>query len=105
MLGVALLGYLVPKLAHSTYHHSEHVSVVLILVVLTEFDQFQQKEEGDWGEVIVLEAEVVVADLEDVFVGKEGEGFIFACVSGQTSEDMGQFSLDLDILLIEEELN
>lgn len=48
---------------------------------------------------------MIVADLEDVFVSEEGEGLVFACVSGQTSEDMGQFSLDLYILLIEEELN
>lgn len=47
MLGVALLGYLVPKFAHSANHDSKHVSVVLVLVVLAEFDQLQQKEEGD----------------------------------------------------------
>lgn len=48
---------------------------------------------------------MVVADLEDVFVGEEGEGFVFACVSGQTSEDMGQFSQDFDVLLVAEEIN
>lgn len=46
-----------------------------------------------------------MADLEDVFVGEEGEGFVFACVSGQTSENMGQFSQDLYVLLVAEEIN
>lgn len=48
---------------------------------------------------------MVVADLEEVFVSEEGEGFVFACVSGKTSEDVGQLSLDLDGLLVVEKLN
>ena len=47
MLGIALLGYLVPQLAHSADHHSKHVCVVLILVVFSELDEFEEEEEGD----------------------------------------------------------
>lgn len=47
MFGVALLGDLVPQLAHSPYHHSEHVGVVLVLVVFAELDEFEKEEEGD----------------------------------------------------------
>lgn len=38
MLGVALLRYLVSQLAHPANHHSEYVRVLLVLVVLAEFD-------------------------------------------------------------------
>lgn len=47
MFRVTLLGDLVAKVAHSAYHQSEDVGVVLVFVVLAELGQFQQEEEGD----------------------------------------------------------
>ena len=48
---------------------------------------------------------MVVADLEQVFVGEEGEGFVLAGVSRQAGEDVRQFSLDLDAVLVVEEFD
>lgn len=89
ILGVAFLTDLAMEATYSINHQAKHVYLVLVLVVLAQLQQLSDQRQSNIGQVVIINAQVIIAYAQKILMGQQLEGLILLPKMGDSCKNTG----------------